>query len=92
MSINFIKISSAIFFVLANIPAGYSQHNLSISGKYENGGMVNRGDFFMLNDRCNFFIQDEDGNKKDLISCLWRFKCLDKDSIYKPATYRPEYI
>jgi hypothetical protein len=82
MSINSIKISSVIFLVLASIQAVYSQHTLSVSGKYENGETVNRGDFFMLNDHCNFYIQDEDGNKKELISCRWRFECLDKDSIY----------
>lgn len=82
MSINSIKISSAIFLVLASIQAGYSQHTLSVSGKYENGETEKRGDFFMLNDRCNFFIQDESGNKQDLSSCRWRFECLNKDSIY----------
>ena len=82
MSINSIKISGAIFLVWVSIQTGYSQHTLFVSGRYENGKTVNRGDFFMLNDRCNFYIQDENGNKKDLTSCLWRFECLDKDSVY----------
>ncbi|MDR0507384.1 MAG: hypothetical protein LBH32_11330 [Dysgonamonadaceae bacterium] len=43
---------------------------------------MNKGVFFTLNDRCNFYIQDDSGNKKDLISSLWRFECLDKDSVW----------
>jgi hypothetical protein len=68
--------------MFANIQMVFSQQSLSISGKYENGETVNENNIFMLNDRCRFFIEDEDGNKKDLISSVWRFECLDNDSTY----------
>jgi hypothetical protein len=82
MPINHLKISSAIFLIFANISPVFSQQTLSISGKYENGETVNNGNIFLLDDYCRFFIRDEDENKPDLTSCVWRFECLDNDSTY----------
>jgi len=82
MDINCSKISYTIFCVLVSIQIGYAQDSLSISGKYENSNIVDRNDTFLLNNNCRFFIVDIDGNKRDLNSCVWRFECLNEDSIY----------
>ena len=84
MSISFPKISSVLFCLLTSMQIGYSQEMLSIIGKYGDGCIVNRNDTFLLNDNCRFFIADETGNKIDLnpYSCVWRFECLNEDSIY----------
>ena len=82
MHINCLKTNSLILLVLVSIQIGYTQNSLTISGIYENGNHVNRSDTFLLNDNCQFFILDEDGNKEELSSCVWRFECLDNDSKY----------
>ena len=75
---NYFKCISIIVFFTGAFNL-VSQNSLSIQGIKENGETLNTNDVFLLDDFCTFYIQDDNGEKKELLSSKWQLLCKDND-------------